>query len=63
MQSVAGHSDHKLVSGTMWLYLVNVYDVGAMQAGVGRLLAIAIGIGVVLLVLEAYFPDKPRDRR
>lgn len=42
---------------------VNIYDVEAMQAGVGRLLAIAVFIGVAALVLDRLFPDDGRRNR
>lgn len=45
------------------LFLVNIFDVEAMQAGVCRLLVLALCIVAALLVIEMYFPDKPKRRK
>lgn len=46
---------HALVTAT-----VNIYDVAAMQEGVGRFLVIATVLCVAILVWDHYFPGKPK---
>lgn len=38
----------------MWLYLVNTFEFDAVRTDIGRLLAIALFIGVALLVAGHY---------
>lgn len=47
----------------MWLYLVNIYDIEAIQRGVGQFLFYALVLAGAILVIDHYVENARKGPR